>query len=44
MQVRWLGWAGAEYEFDGATVVVDPLNDPAATFAGFGASAWSRWR
>ena len=39
MQVRWLGWAGAEYEYDGATVVVDPLTDPAATFAGFGAAA-----
>ena len=39
MRVRWLGWAGAEYEHDGETVVVDPLADPAATFAGFGAAA-----
>ena len=39
MRVRWLGWAGAEYEHDGQTVVVDPLADPAATFAGFGAAA-----
>ncbi len=39
MQVRWLGWAGAELEHDGMTVVIDPLADPAATFAGFGAAA-----
>ncbi len=39
MKVRWLGWAGAEYEHDGETVVVDPLGDPAATFAAFGAAA-----
>jgi L-ascorbate metabolism protein UlaG (beta-lactamase superfamily) len=39
MRVRWLGWAGAEYEHDGETVVVDPLGDPGATFAGFGAAA-----
>ena len=42
MRVRWLGWAGAEYEHDGETVVVDPLADPAATFAGFGAAAERR--
>ena len=39
MQVRSLGWAGVELEQDGVTVVIDPLGDPAATFAGFGASA-----
>jgi L-ascorbate metabolism protein UlaG (beta-lactamase superfamily) len=39
MRVRWLGWAGAEYEHEGETVVVDPLADPAATFAGFGTPA-----
>lgn len=39
MQVRWLGWAGAELEAEGATIVIDPLTDPAATFAGFGAVA-----
>jgi L-ascorbate metabolism protein UlaG (beta-lactamase superfamily) len=36
MQVRWLGWAGVELEQDGATLVIDPLADPAATFAAFG--------
>ena len=35
MEVRWLGWAGAEYAHDGEAVVVDPLGDPAATFAAF---------
>ena len=39
MRVRWLGWAGVELEQDGATLVIDPLADPAATFAGFGAQA-----
>jgi L-ascorbate metabolism protein UlaG (beta-lactamase superfamily) len=39
MKARWLGWAGVEVEHDGETVVIDPLADPAATFAGFGASA-----
>jgi hypothetical protein len=24
MRVRWLGWAGAEIEHNGATVVIDP--------------------
>ena len=33
MKVRWLGWAGVEIEAEGATVVIDPLADPAATFA-----------
>ena len=39
MRVRWLGWAGVELEEDGETIVIDPLADPAATFAGFGAAA-----
>jgi len=39
MQVRFLGWAGVELEHDGETAVIDPLGDPAATFAGFGAAA-----
>jgi L-ascorbate metabolism protein UlaG (beta-lactamase superfamily) len=33
MRLTWLGWAGAELEADGATVVVDPLQDPSAVFA-----------
>jgi L-ascorbate metabolism protein UlaG (beta-lactamase superfamily) len=36
MKVRWLGWAGVEIEADGATLVIDPLQDPAATFAALG--------
>ena len=36
MQVRWLGWAGVEIEHEGESVVIDPLIDPAGTFAGFG--------
>ncbi len=36
MQLKWLGWAGVELEADGATLVVDPLGDPAAVFAAFG--------
>jgi L-ascorbate metabolism protein UlaG (beta-lactamase superfamily) len=36
MQVRWLGWAGVELEHEGEAVVIDPLIDPAGTFAGFG--------
>lgn len=39
MNARWLGWAGVEVEHEGATLVIDPLLDPAATFAGFGALA-----
>jgi L-ascorbate metabolism protein UlaG (beta-lactamase superfamily) len=39
MDVRWLGWAGVEIEHEGETVVIDPLADPAGTFAGFGAPA-----
>lgn len=36
MRVTWLGWAGAELEAGGATVVVDPLDDAGAVFAPFG--------
>jgi L-ascorbate metabolism protein UlaG (beta-lactamase superfamily) len=33
MRITWLGWAGVEIEADGQHVVIDPLGDPAATFA-----------
>jgi L-ascorbate metabolism protein UlaG (beta-lactamase superfamily) len=36
MKVRWLGWAGVEIEAQGAAVVIDPLGEPAATFAALG--------
>jgi L-ascorbate metabolism protein UlaG (beta-lactamase superfamily) len=36
MNVRWLGWAGVEIEHEGATVVIDPLAEPGATFAALG--------
>jgi L-ascorbate metabolism protein UlaG (beta-lactamase superfamily) len=40
VRVRWLGWAGVEIEDgDGATVVIDPLLDPAQTFAALGDAA-----
>src|SRR3954447_1041739 len=39
MNVRWLGWAGVEIESDAATVVIDPLADPGATFAPLGEGA-----
>ena len=39
MRVRWLGWAGVELDHEGQTVVIDPLADPAATFAGLGDAA-----
>jgi L-ascorbate metabolism protein UlaG (beta-lactamase superfamily) len=39
MKVRWLGWAGVEIEAAGAAVVIDPLTDPAATFAALGGRA-----
>ncbi|MFL5886438.1 MAG: MBL fold metallo-hydrolase [Thermoleophilaceae bacterium] len=39
MHLRWLGWAGAELEVDGATVVIDPLDDPGAVFAPLGERA-----
>jgi L-ascorbate metabolism protein UlaG (beta-lactamase superfamily) len=36
MRVRWLGWAGVEIEAGGENLVIDPLGDPAATFAVLG--------
>src|SRR4051794_15695440 len=39
MRLTWLGWAGAELEADGVTVVVDPLDDAAAVFAPLGERA-----
>jgi L-ascorbate metabolism protein UlaG (beta-lactamase superfamily) len=42
MKVRWLGWAGVEIEADGGSVVIDPLADPAATFAALGEEAIAR--
>jgi L-ascorbate metabolism protein UlaG (beta-lactamase superfamily) len=39
MEARWLGWAGAELEQDGVTLVIDPLADPAGTFAALGDAA-----
>jgi L-ascorbate metabolism protein UlaG (beta-lactamase superfamily) len=36
MRLTWLGWAGAELEAGGATVVVDPLEDAGAVFAHLG--------
>src|SRR5437660_1213145 len=39
MRLTWLGWAGAELETDGATVVIDPLQDTGAVFAPLGDQA-----
>src|SRR3954447_7841490 len=39
MRLTLLGWAGAELEASGATVVVDPLDDPGAVFAPLGERA-----
>ena len=39
MRVRWLGWAGVELEHEGERVLIDPLIDPAGTFAAFGDGA-----
>ncbi len=36
MRLTWLGWAGVELEADGATVVVDPIQDTGAVFAPLG--------
>jgi L-ascorbate metabolism protein UlaG (beta-lactamase superfamily) len=36
VRIRWLGWAGVEVEAHGERLVIDPLQDPAAVFAGFG--------
>jgi L-ascorbate metabolism protein UlaG (beta-lactamase superfamily) len=42
MKVRLLGWAGVVIESDGAIVVIDPLADPAATFAALAEDARER--
>jgi L-ascorbate metabolism protein UlaG (beta-lactamase superfamily) len=42
MKLRWLGWAGVEIEAEGATLVIDPLADPAATFAALAEDARER--
>jgi L-ascorbate metabolism protein UlaG (beta-lactamase superfamily) len=39
MRCTYLGWAGVEIEHEGATLVIDPLADAAAVFAGLGAAA-----
>lgn len=39
MQVRWLGWAGIEVQSDGARLLVDPLADAGAVFAGLAPGA-----
>ena len=39
MDLRWLGWAGLELEHEGQTLVIDPLADPAGTFAALGDGA-----
>jgi L-ascorbate metabolism protein UlaG (beta-lactamase superfamily) len=39
MRIRRLGWAGVEIEAEGATVVIDPLAEPGATFAALGDEA-----
>ncbi len=39
MKLRWLGWAGVEIEAEGASVVIDPLADPGATYAPLGEEA-----
>jgi L-ascorbate metabolism protein UlaG (beta-lactamase superfamily) len=39
MRLTWLGWAGVELEAEGATVVIDPLQDAAAVFAALGERA-----
>jgi L-ascorbate metabolism protein UlaG (beta-lactamase superfamily) len=44
MKVRWLGWAGVEIEAEGETLVIDPLADPAATFAALAEDARERVR
>ncbi len=39
MKARWLGWAGVEIEAGGASLVMDPLANPGATFAALGERA-----
>jgi L-ascorbate metabolism protein UlaG (beta-lactamase superfamily) len=36
MKVRWLGWAGVEIAASGASLVIDPLADPGATWGALG--------
>jgi len=44
MRVRSLGWAGFELEHEDASLVIDPLLDPAALYAAVGdAAAGVRW-
>jgi L-ascorbate metabolism protein UlaG (beta-lactamase superfamily) len=42
MRLRWLGWAGVEIEAEGGALVIDPLADPAATFAALGEDGLAR--
>lgn len=39
VRCRFLGWAGVEIEHDGSTLLLDPLADPAATYARAGEAA-----
>jgi L-ascorbate metabolism protein UlaG (beta-lactamase superfamily) len=39
MRITWLGWAGIEVEAGGERVVIDPLKDTGAVFAGLGKRA-----
>jgi L-ascorbate metabolism protein UlaG (beta-lactamase superfamily) len=39
MRLTWLGWAGVELEADGATVVIDALEDAGAVFSPLGGDA-----
>src|SRR5690242_12589081 len=39
MRLTWLGWAGVELEAEGATVVIDALQDAGAVFAPYGERA-----
>lgn len=39
MNLTWLGWAGVELEADGATVVIDAIEDARAVFAPLGERA-----
>jgi len=41
MRLTYLGWAGAELEADGATVVIDPLQDASAVVAPLNGTAAS---
>jgi L-ascorbate metabolism protein UlaG (beta-lactamase superfamily) len=39
MQCTWLGWAGLELEYEGATLVIDPLLEPAGLYSVLGERA-----